>query len=196
MTVKKSPFMRTHYHTKKAVQRITDVTIPQGTPTNTESTKSAPGSGTSTTKQPIHLKDIPVGIRYGYIDKIDYSRSDAYKYHVVFPDTKTDTWAKKIGQKNIKSINETTLGKNLIVLEEKIDVALSVEYNSLTWVIIGEIESDNVPESGTFNIIQGDKFVTLSNDYIKIGVEDSYIEIKDNEINIISNKVKINGEEI
>ena len=180
MTVKKNTFVRTHYHTKKTTHRLADVTIPQGTSSNINSTTSAPGSGTATTGKAEHIKDIPIGVRYGYIDKIDYSKANSYIYHVMFPDTKTDVWARKIGNSSLKSLPKTKSGKDLIALEDVIWVGVSIEYNSLTWVIIGEAESDEIPESGT----------------IRVGYKDSYIEISEDGINIVSPKVKINGEEL
>lgn len=190
------PFLYTHYKAKKAVEREAGTSIPQGSPTNVDSTMSAPGSGTPTTGQPAHLKDIPIGLRYGYIDKIDYSRPDAYIYHVIFEDKKTEIWARKIGDFSIKSIPEYTTNQKITTLNEVVWVGLVVEYGRLTWGIIGELESDYAPESGTWNLIRGNTKLIIHEDSIKIGYNNSYIEIEENEINITSPTVKINGKVI
>lgn len=192
---KRTQFMQTHYKAKKIIQRASDVTIPQGSTSNVASTTSAPGSGKATGK-PTHLNEIPIGLRYGYVDKIDYSRSDAYIYHVVFPDTNTNVWARRVGDFSIKSTPETATGEGVTILKEKLWVALSVEYNSLTWGIVGEIESSYIPESGTWNIVRDNAKIKVHSDYIKIGYDNTYIEISDGQINIVSPNVKVNGQNI
>ncbi|MDP3013385.1 MAG: hypothetical protein Q8M92_04030 [Candidatus Subteraquimicrobiales bacterium] len=193
MTKKKTPFMHTHHKAKKSIQGVTEVSIPQGSPNNITSTMSAPGSGTATTGKAAHIKEIPIGIRYGYIDKIDYSRSDAYIYHVVFPDTNSNVWARKMGDSAIKSIPEISSGENVTVLKDKFWVGLTIEYNSLTWVIVGEMESTYAPESGTWNIVKDDAKISIHKDSIKLGYDNDYIEIKNGYINIVSSNVKVNG---
>ena len=132
------PFQRTHYEAKKAVQSISETSIPQGNTNNIQSTMSAPGSGTPTTGKPKNISEIPIGVRYGYVERIDFAKGDPYRYLVKFPEMRTETWARRVGE--LPSIPSSGSGTIII---DPVWVGVSIEYMSFKWAIIGEIEDGN-----------------------------------------------------
>ena len=132
------PFQRTHCSIKKAIQSAAETSIPQGNENNTSSTMSAPGSGTPITGKPQKISEIPIGIRYGFIERIDFEKGDVYRYLVKFPDSRTEVWARRVGE--LPSINLNGSG---VVIIDPVWVGLSIEYMSFKWAIIGEIENGN-----------------------------------------------------
>ncbi|MFZ3130696.1 MAG: hypothetical protein WA125_06230 [Desulfosporosinus sp.] len=131
-------FQRTHYETKKAIQSVAETSIAQGNTTNTQSTMSAPGSGTPTTGKPQNISEIPIGIRIGFIERVDYGIGSPYRYLVKFPNTKTEVWARRVGE--LPSVASSGSG---IVIIDPVWVGVSIEYMSFKWAIVGETEDGN-----------------------------------------------------
>lgn len=190
----KGVFTPTLYDTKKAVQAISGTSIAQGNSQNSQSTMSAPGSGTASTGKPQHISQIPIGIRYGTISRVKINSNDDFRYEVIFPSTGTKVWARKLGNGAISSIYDGKVVNGILYPSETVTVGAVVDNQAFTWTIISEEEPSITADPGTVTIVKGDSSFSLQDDNIKITNGNSSILIKSDSIVIDSPSVTINGE--
>lgn len=184
----------TDYKFRKALQALAGTSITSGSSTNLNSALCAPGSGKASTGQPDHIAQIPIGIKYGYINRINLNSDSEYKYEVIFPDTNTSVWAKRYGRSGETNTPAGKVINGLLFPSERVNVGAAIEWQSFSWVIVVEEEATINTTPGTKTITLGDSTILLSKDSIKLECGESNITITNNEINITASSVKINGE--
>ena len=183
----------TNYKLKKAFEALAGTSVASGSTTNLNSTMCAPGSGNATTGQPDHIADIPIGIKYGYIKRINLNADSEYKYELFFPSTNTTVWAKKYGKSGETNTPAGKIVNGFLYPKDQVDIGAAIEFQSFSWVIVVEKELDLnlIPGTKTFSI--GDSTILLSEDSITLKRGNSNITITDDEIDISSSSVIING---
>lgn len=185
----------TDYEFKKALQALTETSIPQGSSTNLNSTMCSPGSGSASSGKPQHISEIPLGVKFGYINRIDLNANTEYKYEVIFPDTRTKAWARKYGKNGETNTPDGQIKNGILYPTNKINVGAQIEYQSFSWVIIVEEEPPLNLTPGTKTFTIGNSKITFFKDSLKLECGNSNITITNDEINISSSSVKINGVE-
>lgn len=136
------------------------------------------------------------GARKAYIKRIKVSSGNEYSYEVMFPDSDTSVWAKKVGTE-IESYPKGTVKNGYLYPAQKIEVVAQQESSSTRWTISGVVDKIT-PIPGTTVITKEDSSIILDESNVVLENNSGTIKVADEEV-LLKNEastIEVTGEKV